>query len=108
MFEADRDRSGRAALAAPAPDHAGPTQRARRTLSPVWATQGIDALSPVAVERLRPHDLHADRNSDAEYAFYRLPGRFQRYADEYLFADERILAFAPWSAAVSDTWRHRL
>jgi hypothetical protein len=82
-------------------------QRAWRTLAPVWATKEESALSPAFVERLRPLDRHTDRNSDAEYAFYRLSSRFQRFAEEYLFADERILAFVPWSATATETWRHR-
>ncbi len=109
MFaEADRMRPDDDAAARDGCRTSRRRQRAWRTLAPVWATQDVDALSPADVERLRPHDLHTDRNSDAEYAFYGLAGRFQLYADEYLFADERVLAFAPWTAETSETWRRRL
>lgn len=84
------------------------SRRAWRTLAPVWDNGRPDVLSPATVERLRPLAAHTDRNSDAEYAFYGLPGRFQCYAEECLFADERILAFVPWSAAVTESRRHRL
>jgi hypothetical protein len=84
-----------------------PQERAWRTLAPVWATKDAQALTPGQVERLRPLDHYTDRNSDAEYTFYHLAGRFQRYAEAYLFADERILAFTPWTAATSDSWRCR-
>jgi hypothetical protein len=85
----------------------GPRQRAWRTLSPVWATKDASDLSPAELERLRPLDRATDRNSEAEYAFNWLASRFQRYAEQYVFADERILAFAPWTAAATDTWRQR-
>ncbi|MER3436531.1 MAG: hypothetical protein C4346_02280 [Chloroflexota bacterium] len=60
------------------------------------------------LEQLRPLDRSTDRNTDAEYALYRLPSRFLRYAEEYLLPDEHILAFVPWTATVADTWRTRL
>src|SRR5439155_1130948 len=63
-----------------------------------------DAVGLNQVERWRPKHLYADRNSEAEYAFCRLPGRFHRYAAEYLFASERILAFVPWTAALTESW----
>jgi len=78
-------------------------------LARVW-DEGPDpgALSPAQIERLRPLAAHTDRNSDAEYAFYRLHARFQRYAEDLLFADDRLLAFLPWTAATTDGRRDRL
>jgi hypothetical protein len=85
-----------------------PSGPAWRTVASVWAGQDEGSFSPAELERLRPLDRSTDRNTDAEYGFYRLHGRFLRYAEEYLFPDERILAFVPWTSAVSDTWRTRL
>lgn len=56
---------------------------------------------PAARPTLRPH-------SDAECALYRLHGPFERFAESHLFADERLLALVPWSAATSETRLRRL
>lgn len=103
-------------VAAQRPQTAAPPSRARtrpawRTLASAWAEPTSTNewnFGPTQLERLRPRDHATDRNSDAEYAFYRLHGRFQRYAEELLFATERILAFVPWTAAATDTWWRRL
>lgn len=87
----------------------GPVRPAWRTLAPAWRESTAPAeFAPATLERLRPLDPASDRNTDAEYAFYHLHGRFQRYAEEYLFASERLLAFVPWTAATTDTWWQRL
>ena len=76
-----------------------------RTLALGWEEVGPpDAPSVGEVERWRARESFADRNADAEYALYRLPGRFQKYAEEYLFADERILALVPWTARATEPW----
>lgn len=85
-----------------------PTTRAWRTVAMIRDEGERGALTPARLEHLRPLDRHADRNSDAEYAFYHLPGRFQRFADECIFATERILAFVPWSATTGESWRQRV
>ncbi len=85
-----------------------PVQPAWRTVAAIWAGQEEGSISPVHLERLRPLDRHADRNTDAEYSLYRLSGRFLKYAEEYLFPHERILAFVPWSDRATDSWRARL
>src|SRR5437762_626877 len=82
---------------------------------PLWRTlahgfeEGYSPEEPTLgqVERWRPRDRYADRNTEAEYAFYRTPGRFQQYAAEYLFANERMLAFAPWTAETTESWLAR-
>jgi hypothetical protein len=66
------------------------THRAWHTLSPVWATRGVETLSPTQVKRVRPRDRHTDRTRDAEYRLYHRPSRFRRYLEECLFADERF------------------
>lgn len=80
-----------------------------RTLAPVWSGgPGRDAFfGPKLLERLRPLDPSTDRNTDAEYNFYHLHGRVQRWAEEYFFADERLLAFVPWTAATTESRRSR-
>jgi|SRR5581483_1528886 len=79
-----------------------------RTLAPGFEEErAAGAPSLQQVERWRPRDQYADRHSEAEYAFYRLPGRFHRYAAEYLFATERILAFVPWTAEMGESWLQR-
>jgi hypothetical protein len=76
-----------------------------RTMAAVWAGPGADdALGIRQVERWRPEDVATDRNSDAEYAFYALPARFQRAAEALLLPDERILEFVPWTAAATERW----
>jgi hypothetical protein len=108
---ADAERASRSDANPRAEEPRTPTPRAYpawRTVANVWAGRDEGTLSPVEVERLRPLDQSTDRNTDAEYAFYRLHGRFLRYAEEYLFPEERILAFVPWTETVTDTWRTRL
>ncbi len=79
-----------------------------RTLAPGFEEErAAGAPSLEQVERWRPRDQYADRHTEAEYAFYRLPGRFHRYAAEYLFATERILAFVLWTAETGESWLQR-
>src|SRR5579884_1117273 len=60
-----------------------------RTLAPGFEEErAAGAPSLEQVERWRPRDQYADRHTEAEYAFYRLPGRFHRYAAKYLAATE--------------------
>jgi len=89
----------------------------RRTYDrPEWRTlargfeEGYDRGAPTLgdVERWRPRDVAVDRNTDAEYEFYRVSGRFQRYAAELLFATERILDFVPWTAPTGEHWWARV
>lgn len=91
-------------------DGAGRTRPAWRTLAPGWNDGTLDeyAFGPAQLERLRPTDASTDRNTDAEYTFYRLHGRFQRWADELFFADERLLAFVPWTAGATEAWWRRI
>jgi inorganic pyrophosphatase len=61
------------------------------------AKAGKDGLAAPAWKPLGRRVLGARRasdtepNTEAEYAYHQLPDRFQRYVDEYLARDERIL-----------------
>ncbi|HTP08001.1 MAG TPA: inorganic diphosphatase [Anaerolineae bacterium] len=54
------------------------------TAQPAWKPLGY-----LVSGARRAHET--EPNSDAEYAYHQLPARFQKYVDEYLASDERIL-----------------
>lgn len=59
-------------------------QDKHRSLLPAWKPLGYLVAGARRSNETEP-------NSDAEYAYHQLPHRFQKYVDEYLAPDERIL-----------------
>lgn len=57
-------------------------RRDRKPVEPVWKP---------ASHKDQPTGSEAERHTAAEYAFYSLPYRFQKYVEEYLAPNERIL-----------------
>jgi hypothetical protein len=58
-------------------------QRDTKSLEPAW--------KPASSKRQPSGNGEAERHTAAEYAFYSLPYRFQKYVEEYLALNERIL-----------------
>ena len=79
-------------------------QRERLRLEPAW--KPADGRARAAWAR-----GEAERHTLAEYSFHSLPNRFQRYVEEYLAMDERILHSvhrpAMWSARRQGLLRRR-
>jgi hypothetical protein len=80
-----------------------PSQRKRRSVASGRSIRGDDSLSPRFVEENRPRESQYDRNTAAEYRFYSLPGRFQDFAEEYLFDTDRMLGLVPWTERVMES-----
>jgi len=59
-------------------------QEKKASLQPAWKPLGYLVAGARRANETEP-------NSDAEYAYHQLPLRFQKYVDEYLAPNERIL-----------------